>query len=70
MCIESAMETTARCLVELKMYLVVDVLKFKAMDNLTHDIILGMNFIKKWDIESRRKRKKWRVCELVLKNGE
>ena len=40
------------------MYLVVDsvadVLKFKAMENLTRGIILGMDFIEKWDIESRR----------------
>ena len=57
--IESAMGITARCLGEFTMYLVVDsvadVLKFKAMDNLTHDIIQGMDFIEKWDIVSRRK---------------
>ena len=48
-CIESAMGTPARCLGELSMYIVVDsvadVLKLKAMNNLTHYIILGMDFI-------------------------
>ena len=43
---------------ELKMYLVVDgvskTLRFKAMDNLAHDIILGIDFIEKWGKESRR----------------
>ena len=56
------------------MYLLVDgvedVLKFKAMDNLTHNIILGMDFIEKWDIESRRKHREWRIGELVRKNSE
>lgn len=41
--IESAMGTSAKCLGELKMCLVLDgtaeTLRFKAMDNLTHDIL-------------------------------
>ena len=44
---------------------VVDVLRFKAMDKVTHDIFLGMDFIEKWNIESRRKHKEWRIGELV-----
>ena len=49
--VETAMGTTAKCLGELKMYLAIDgitdVLKFKAMENIKHDIILGMDFIEK-----------------------
>ena len=49
--VETAMGTTAKCLGELKIYLAVDgitdVLKFKAMENIKHDIILGMDFIEK-----------------------
>ena len=49
---------------------VVDVLRFKAMDKVTHDIFLGMDFIEKWDIEARRKHREWRIGELVRKNSE
>ena len=36
---------------------VIDVLNFETLDGVKHEMILGMNFIKKWDIEVKNRDK-------------
>ena len=68
--IETATGTTSRILGELKLFLVVDnapgELKFKAESNIKHDIILGIDFVRNWDIETRKGQTEWRVGEAAI----
>ena len=71
--IESAMGEASKCLGQLKVNIVVDgvvdALFFKALEGVRHEMILGMDFIKKWDIEVKNKQTLWRVGETILQNG-
>ena len=71
--IESAMGEALKCLGQLKVNIVVDgvvdALFFKALEGVRHEMILGMDFIKKWDIEVKNKQTLWRVGETILQNG-
>ena len=68
--IETATGTTSRILGELKLFLVVDnapgELKFKAESNIKHDIILGIDFVRNWDIETQKGQTEWRVGEAAI----
>ena len=52
------------------MVLVVDNVTKKLKFKVIEDVILGMDFIQLWDIESRNKFKEWRVGQNILQNGE
>ena len=71
--VESAMGTAYKCLGKLKVKMVIDGvirdLNVTALDCIKHDIILSMDFIKLFDIETRREQTEWRVGELRLQNG-
>ena len=71
--VESAMGTAYKCLGKLHMKMVIDCitrnLHVTALDCIKHDIILGMDFVKHFDIETRREQTEWRVGELRLQNG-
>ena len=71
--IETALGNSTKCLGKLKINLVVDGkldhLNFKVLDGIKHEIILGMDFMKKWDIEVKNKMTQWRVGESILQDG-
>ena len=72
--IESALGSAASCLGKLKVKLVVDNvsddLTFKVVDGVKHSVILGIDFVRKWDVETKNQHTLWRVGELHKNNGD
>ena len=72
--IKSVLGPATKCLGSLRVSLeidgVLDNVTFKVLDSVKHDIILGIDFMRKWDIEVKNKQTQWRVGQTLLQDGD